>query len=49
MTMTAKRILSEIVNLERFGFPSHFKLISEDIIIIAEPSRAFVECFCIFW
>ena len=48
MTMTAIRILSEIVYLERFGFPSHFKLISEDIKNIAEPFRAFVECFCIF-
>ena len=45
MAMTAKCILSDMVYLECFGFPSHFELISEENRNIAEPSRAFIECF----
>ena len=44
MAMTAKRILSEMVYLERLilGFSSHFELISEEIKNISEPFRSLV-------
>ena len=48
MAMAAKRSLSGMVYLERFDIPSLFKPISEEIKIIAELSRASLECFSNF-
>ena len=48
MAVTGKHILSEMVYLERLGFLSFLKLISEDIKNIAEPSRTFVDCLRTF-